>query len=107
MKQGILSDKYLKGIPKNSRAAKADTFLSEDKLTAELLAKISKLNEIAAERGQTLSQMAVTWLLGVGGTTSVLVGASNSKQIKENVLAASNIRFSAEEIEKIDKILCQ
>ena len=103
--QGILSDKYLKGIPDNSRAAKPETFLTEDRLTKELLEKVSKLNEIAKERNQTLSQMAISWLLGVGNVTSVLIGASSSKQIKENVNSLNNINFSKEEIEEIDKIL--
>lgn len=105
LEQGILSDKYLKGVPKNSRAAKPDTFLTEENLTKELLDKVSKLNIIAEERGQTLSQMAIAWLLGVGRTTSVLVGASSSKQIKENVASISNIKFTDDEIKAINKVL--
>jgi len=103
--QGVLSDKYLCGVPKNSRAAKPDTFLTEDRLTPELLTKVSKLNDIAESRGQTLSQMAIAWLLGVGNTTSVLIGASSSNQIIENVNSLSNTKFSEEEVNEIDKIL--
>ena len=103
--QGILSDKYLNGIPKNSRAAKPDTYLSEDRISKELLKKVSALNEIAKQRGQTLSQMAIAWLLDVGKTTSVLIGASSSAQIRENVAALSNINFTDEEIMAIDSVL--
>lgn len=103
--QGILSDKYLKGIPKNSRAAKPDTFLTEDRINKELIEKVSALNELAKGRGQTLSQMAIAWLLGVGKTTSVLVGASSSAQIRENVAALSNIDFAQNEIRAINDIL--
>ena len=104
LEQGILSDRYLNGIPKDSRMAKPDTFLSKEHLNKELLDKISALNDIANKRGQSLSQMAIAWLLGVGKTTSVLVGASSSKQIKENVSAISDINFSDDEIEKINRI---
>ncbi len=105
LEQGLLSDKYLNGIPNNSRMAKPDTFLKEDRLTPELLSKVTKLNDIAKERRQSLSQMAIAWLLGVGNTTSVLVGASSREQIKENVDALSNITFSDDEIKAINKIL--
>ena len=105
LEQGILSDKYLKGIPKDSRAAKPDTFLSKERITPELLSKISALNGIAMERGQSLSQMAISWLLGVGGVTSVLIGASSGQQIRENVSALSNLNFAEEGREKIETIL--
>lgn len=105
LEQGILSDKYLNGIPKNSRAAKPETFLTEDKITDELLEKVKNLNEIASKRGQSLSQMAISWLLGVGNATSVLVGASNAEQIKQNVKATENVQFSHEEKFEIEKIL--
>lgn len=103
--QGILSDKYLKGIPANSRAAKPDTALTADRLNPALLQQVAALNEIAAARGQTLAQMAIAWLLGVGGTTSVLVGASSPEQIRENVAAVSQIDFSADEIAAIETVL--
>ena len=105
LEQGILSDKYLHGIPQGSCAAKPDTFLTEDRISKELLEKVSALDAIAKGRGQTLSQMAIAWLLGVGNTTSVLVGASSSAQIRENVAALSNISFTDEECAQIDRIL--
>lgn len=105
LEQGILSDKYLNGIPSDSRAAKPDTFLTADTISKELLHTVSALNDVAKKRGQTLSQMAIAWLLGVGNTTSVLVGASSSAQIKENVSALSNVTFTEEEKKEIDTIL--
>jgi L-glyceraldehyde 3-phosphate reductase len=105
LKQGILSDKYLKGIPENSRAAKPDTYLSTSNITTELLDKVAALNEIAKNRGQTLAQMAVAWLLGVGNVTSVLVGASSPEQIIENVNATHNTDFSEDELKEINKII--
>ena len=105
LEQGILSDKYLRGIPEQSRAAKPDTFLTPDRLTPELLAKVEQLNAIAAKRGQTLAQMAIAWLLGVGGVTSVLVGASSAEQIRENVEAVKHCEFSAEEIAVLKTLL--
>ncbi|MBO5908760.1 MAG: aldo/keto reductase [Clostridia bacterium] len=105
LKQGILSDKYLKGIPDNSRASKADTYLSRESISVELLKKVEQLNCIANSRGQSLAQMAVAWLLGVGNVTSVLVGASSPEQIKENVDAVSNIVFSESEIQKIQLLI--
>ena len=103
--QGLLSDKYLHGIPENSRAAKPDTFLSAENVTPEVLRKITALNELAQNRGQTLAQMAIAWLLGVGGVTSVLIGASSSKQITDNIAATQNVTFTAEERSAIDTIL--
>ncbi len=105
LKQGILSDKYLKGIPENSRAAKENTYLSKDNITPELLQKVKTLNEIALSRGQTLAQMAVAWLLGVGGMTSVLIGASSPKQIIENVNATHNTSFTEDELTAINQII--
>ena len=103
--QGILSDKYLKGIPENSRAAKPNPFFNKDNITGELLSKVEKLNKVAIERNQTLAQMAISWLLGVGKTTSVLIGASSPDQIKENAAAVSNIDFTQEEINILEEIL--
>jgi L-glyceraldehyde 3-phosphate reductase len=102
--QGLLTGKYLKGIPADSRIASSSVFLNESALTPELMKKISALNEIAEQRGQTLSQMAISWILKDGAITSVLIGASKASQILENVKALKNTDFSAEEIEKIDKI---
>ncbi|MBP3359527.1 MAG: aldo/keto reductase [Clostridia bacterium] len=105
LEQGILSDKYLGGIPANSRAAKPDTYLTEASLSKELLQKVSELNSAALSRGQTLSQMAIAWLLSVGNITSVLVGASSAKQIKENTAALSNLKFTPDELQNIEQIL--
>ncbi len=102
--QGVLSDKYLKGIPANSRAAKPDTFLTPDRIDPVLLDKVAALNEIAKERGQTLAQMAIAWLLGVGNVTSVLIGASSAAQIVENAEAVQSTVFTEEEIKRIDAI---
>lgn len=103
--QGLLSDKYLHGIPENSRAAKPDTFLSAENVTPEVLRKITALNDLAQNRGQTLAQMAIAWLLGVGGVTSVLIGASSSKQITDNIAATQNITFTADEQATIASIV--
>lgn len=105
LEQGLLSDKYLKGIPEGSRASKPDSFLKKESITKEKLEKISRLNEIAKKRGQTLSQMAISYLLTIGDITSVLVGASSPKQIIENVNSINNLEFTKEEIEKIDGVL--
>ena len=103
--QGVLSDKYLNGIPQNSRAAKPDTFLSPEGISAQTLEKVAGLNDIAKQRGQTLSQMAISWLLCVGGVTSVLIGASRSEQIEENIKALENQSFNEDEKNRIMEIL--
>ena len=105
LEQGILSDKYFSGIPADSRAAKPDTFLTKEGISQAVLEKVKQLNAVAKERNQTLSQMAIAWLLGVGGTTSVLVGASSSAQIRENVAALAKIEFTQEECQTIENIL--
>lgn len=102
--QGLLTDKYLHGIPKDSRATKS-VFLTEDSVKNAALDKISALNEIALRRGQTLAQMAVRWNLRGGKLTSVLIGASKPQQIIENVKALDAPEFTAEELAEIDKIL--
>lgn len=99
--QGMLTDKYLNGIPANSRAAKSDS-LSKDLLSEENLKKIKQLNLIAQRRGQSLAQMALAWCKRRKEITSVLIGASSPSQIKENVAALNNLRFSNEELEEID-----
>lgn len=101
--QGILSDRYLTGIPKNSRAAK-NVFLHEDTITEELLKKVVKLNNIAADRGQTLAQTALSWVLKNDAVTSVLVGASSPKQILDSVGCLENSQFSGEELAAIDAV---
>lgn len=102
--QGLLTDKYLKGIPEDSRIARDPRFLTKSALTPERLAQIQALNEIAKERGQTLAQMALSWVLKDNEVCSVLIGASRPDQITENALVARETGFSAEELKKIDEI---
>lgn len=99
--QGLLTDRYLNGIPAGSRASR-DFSLKKDSLTPELLEKLEKLNHIAGERGQTLAQMALAWVLRDSMVTSVIVGASSIKQLDNNLLSIRNTRFSEEEIELIN-----
>ncbi len=100
--QGMLTDKYLKGVPKESRAGKEGTALSQELLTEQNLKHIKALNEMATQRGQSLAQMALAWNLRHPQVTSVLVGASSVKQIEQNVAALKNLEFSKEELEAID-----
>lgn len=102
--QGLLTDRYLHGIPDDSRIRTDGRFLKESILTEEKLSQIRALNELAKERGQSLSQMALAWILKDQKITSVLVGASSPEQIKTNVHAIENITFSNEELEKISSI---
>jgi L-glyceraldehyde 3-phosphate reductase len=102
--QGLLSDRYLKGIPSDSRAAR-DFFLKKTDIEKGKLAKVRALNEIAAERGQTLAEMAVAWVLRDPRVTSALVGTSKVSQVDDNVAALKNLKFSAEELSRIDGIL--
>jgi len=103
--QGLLTDKYLKNIPADSRIAKPTGFLNDSAITEELLEKLKKLNIIAEQRGQSLAQMALVWALKVGNLTSVLIGASKPNQIIENVKALNNMEFTTQELSKIDEIL--
>ncbi|MDO9373567.1 MAG: L-glyceraldehyde 3-phosphate reductase [Ferruginibacter sp.] len=103
--QGMLTDKYLKGIPENSRAAKPDASLKSSDLTDTRLKQINDLNQIAQTRGQSLAQMAITWLMRDKRITSVLIGASSVKQLDNNLDSLNNIHFSAAELEKIETIL--
>ena len=100
--QGMLSDKYLDGIPEGSRASRSAT-LSPDLLTPEVLEKIRSLNEIARLRGQTLAQMAVAWVLRDPRVTSALVGASSVEQLEANVAALDHVEFSPEQLDDIDR----
>ncbi len=102
--QGLLTDKYLKGIPADSRAAK-NRFLKKDSIRPELLETVAALNELAAERGQTLAQMALSWVLRGNRVTTVLIGASTPEQIAENMQILENLDFSEEELARIDRIL--
>lgn len=101
--QGLLTDRYLNGIPQDSRAAR-DFSLKKDSITDEMLDKIRALNDIAAQRGQTLAQMALAWDLKDDLVTSVIVGASSFRQLDDNLKAIRNTEFSAEELELINKI---
>lgn len=102
--QGMLTDRYLNGIPQDSRIRTDGRFLQENALTDERLAQIRSLNEIAQQRGQTLAEMALAWILRDGVVTSVLIGASKPSQILDNIDALKNTFFSAEELAKIDSI---
>ena len=104
LEQGMLTDKYLKGIPKNSRAGNDSIFLNAETVQSNI-EKIQNLNTLAQERGQKLSQMAIAWLLRKPQITSVLVGASSSIQLKENVKALNNLVFNHEELKLIDGII--
>lgn len=101
--QGLLTDRYLNGIPQDSRAAR-DFSLKKDSITDEMLDKIRALNDIAAQRGQTLAQMALAWDLKDDLVSSVIVGASSVRQLDDNLKAIRNTEFSAEELELINKI---
>lgn len=103
--QGLLTNKYLNGVPAESRAAKPDTFLSTEDITNEKLAKVRKLNEIAKVRGQSLAQMAVAWILRHSEITTAIIGASRTSQIEEIVATIQNFELSKTECEKIDQIL--
>jgi L-glyceraldehyde 3-phosphate reductase len=100
--QGMLTDKYLKGIPAGSRMAE-NSSLSKDLLTEQNLTHIRSLNQIAAHRGQSLAQMALAWLVRDKRVTSVLVGASSVKQLEQNIAAMESLEFSAEELSEIDQ----
>ena len=102
--QGLLTDKYLYGIPADSRIARDPRFLKESALTPERLEQIRALNEIAAQRGQTLAQMALSWILKDNEVCSVLIGASRPEQIAENVKIVEKCEFSVEELNKIEEI---
>jgi len=103
--QGLLTDKYLAGIPEGSRASKPHGFLRPAEITEDRLAKVRKLNELAQARNQTLAQMALAWVLRHTAITSVLVGASRVSQIEDNVGALSNLQFTGKELASIDGVL--
>lgn len=102
--QGLLTDRYLNGIPEDSRIKTDGRFLKENALTPQRLTQIRKLNELAAERGQTLAQMALGWVLRDGVVNSVLAGASKPEQVLDNIKAAQNTKFTEEELSLIDQI---
>lgn len=102
--QGLLTDKYLHGIPEDSRIRRDGRFLKESAITEDRLSQIKALQEIAMERGQSLAQMALSWILRDGEVTSVLIGASRPEQIRENVKIVERTDFTVEELERIDRI---
>lgn len=103
--QGLLTNKYLNGIPNDSRAASPSAFLNENNITPEALRKIRALNQMAAARGQSLAQFALAWTLRGGRVTSALIGASKVSQIEDNVAALNNLEFSKEELDRVETIL--
>ncbi len=103
--QGLLTDRYLNGIPEDSRIRTDGRFLKEDAVNEETLNKVRLLNQIAGERGQSLAQMALAWILRDRDITSVLIGASRASQILDNIGMLNNMQFSEEERERIEKIL--
>lgn len=105
LEQGILTDKYLQGIPKDSRASKESSYLDESQITSEKIRKVQQLNEIASSRGQSLAQMAVAWLLKDQRITSVLLGISKVSQLEENLNSLDNLDFNQQELEEIEAIL--
>jgi L-glyceraldehyde 3-phosphate reductase len=105
--QGLLTDRYLDGIPTGSRASKPHGFLKKHDIDEQRLAQVHALNDIAAERGQSLAQMSLAWVLRDNRMTSALIGASRVEQIEQNVAALANLNFSTEELDRIDAILAQ
>ncbi len=102
--QGLLTDRYFDGIPQDSRVKTDGRFLNEASVDREKIEKSKKLNEIAAKRGQSLAQMALSWVYSHEGVSSVLIGASSKKQIEENLKMLENTSFTTEELKEIDKI---
>jgi L-glyceraldehyde 3-phosphate reductase len=103
--QGLLTDRYLQGIPSDSRASKPHGFLKRKDIDEHRLGQVRVLSQLAKERGQTLAQMALAWVLRDGRMTSALIGASRVEQIEQNLAALANLTFSVEELAKIDAIL--
>jgi len=103
--QGLLSDKYLKGIPSDSRAGKEHGYLSRDDITQKKMAMVASLNKLAQERNQSLAQMALAWVLSKPGVTSALIGASRIGHIEDAVSALENLEFTDGELKKIDLVL--
>ena len=102
--QGLLTGRYLNGIPEDSRAHRENTYLSEDRVEATI-GKVRQLNEVAQERGQSLAEMALAWNLRQPTIASVLIGASRVSQLEDNLKALDNLDFAEEELAKIDRIL--
>lgn len=105
LEQGVLTDKYLKGIPEDSRAKKDGRYLQAGQITDKVIARVTKLNAVAQRRDQSLAQMAIAWLLKDKRVTSVLIGVSKAAQLRANVAALDNLDFTAAELEEIETIL--
>ncbi len=103
--QGMLTNRYLEGIPSDSRASKPHGFLKKEQLTDEKIGKVRMLNDLARQRGQTLAQMTIAWVLRHPSVTSALIGASRLSQLEENIDAVKNLTFTSEELRTIDAIL--
>ncbi|ALO13573.1 aldo/keto reductase family oxidoreductase [Streptomyces venezuelae] len=104
LEQGLLTGRYLDGIPDDSRAASDSPFLNRDALTEDLVTRLRALNDIAASRGQTLAQLALAWVLRGGRVTSALVGASSTRQLEDSVAALRNLDFDTEELTLVDTL---
>ncbi|MGW2857581.1 aldo/keto reductase, partial [Streptomyces sp. NPDC001215] len=102
LEQGLLTGRYLDGIPEGSRAASESPFLQADQVTEDLVRQLRALDDIAGSRGQTLAQMALAWVLRGGRVTSALVGASSPRQLEDSVAAIRNLDFDTEELARID-----
>jgi L-glyceraldehyde 3-phosphate reductase len=105
LEQGLLTDRYLRGIPHDSRAAKPNTFLQREHVTEAKLAQVRQLNDVAQARGQTLAQMAVAWVLRHPGMTSAVIGASRVSQIEDAVKAVEQLKFDTDELARIQEVL--
>lgn len=105
--QGLLTNRYLNGIPEGSRASRRDSYLQPEEVTEEVIRKVRKLNVIAQNRKQSMAQMALAWVLRQPAVTSALVGASSVEQIENNVAALQNLEFSFEELRAIDEVLVE
>jgi L-glyceraldehyde 3-phosphate reductase len=103
--QGLLTNRYLDGVPDDSRAAKPGEFLSREDVTKDKISKVFELNKIALQRGQSMAQMAITWILRLPGVTSALIGASKVSQIEDLIGSLKNLQFTDEELAAIDNIL--
>ena len=103
--QGVLTNRYLKGIPSDSRAGKPDTYLSREDISEDKLARVRRLNEVAQKRGQSMAQMALAWVLRQPAVTSALIGASRVSQVEDSVATLNKLDFSPEELNQIEHIL--
>jgi L-glyceraldehyde 3-phosphate reductase len=105
--QGLLTNRYLDGIPADSRAAKPSIFLKKDRITSEYLARARKLNDLAQRRGQSLAQMALAWVMRHPVSTSVLIGASTVAQVEDCAAMIDNLSFTQDELHAIEAVLAQ